>query len=95
MTVLVYSIPEVCKNANSGRTNVYKAINEGHLVAHKRGARTIIFSRDLERWLNSLPEITAKHSQRAEVLARTTSHEPSMAKDDGISSQAPKRRRVI
>jgi excisionase family DNA binding protein len=95
MTLLVYSIPEVCKNANSGRTTVYKAISEGRLVAHKRGSRTIIFSQDLERWLNSLPEIEAKHSRRAEVFARTASHEPSMAQNDGINRQAPKRRRVI
>ena len=95
MTLLVYSIPEVCKNANSGRTTVYKAINEGQLVAHKRGSRTIIFSQDLERWLNSLPEIEAKHSRRAGALARTASHEPSMAQDDGINRQAPKRRRII
>ena len=95
MTVLVYSILEACKNANSGRTTVYKAINEGHLVAHKRGSRTIIFAQDLERWLNSLPEIEAKHSRRAEVLARTASNDPGMAQDDGISRQAPNRRRVI
>jgi excisionase family DNA binding protein len=95
MTLLVYSIPEVCENSNSGRTTVYKAINEGHLVAHKRGSRTIIFSQDLERWLNSLPEIEAKHSKRAEVLARTSSHEPNLSHNDGTDKQAPKRRRVI
>lgn len=93
MTPLVYSIPEVCKNANSGRTTVYKAINEGQLIAHKRGSRTIIFSQDLERWLNSLPAFRAKHSGRAEALARTSSHERIMAQDDG--RQPRKRRRVI
>ena len=95
MTLLVYSIPEVCKNANSGRTTVYKAINEGHLVAHKRGSRTIIFSQDLERWLNSLPEIEAKHSRWARVLARTSSHEPNIPHNGGIDKQARKRRSVI
>jgi excisionase family DNA binding protein len=95
MTPLVYSIPEVCKNANSGRTTVYKAINEGHLVAHKRGSRTIIFSEDLERWLKSLPEIEAKHSKRAEVLARNSSHEPNVPHEDGIDRQARERRSVI
>src|SRR5260221_14082470 len=94
MTLLVYSIPEVCENSNSGRTTVYKAINDGHLVAHKRGSRTIIFSEDLERWLKSLPEIEAKHSKRAEVLARISS-QPNMPQDDGIGSQACKRRSVI
>ena len=45
MTLLVYSIPEVCKNANSGRTTVYKAINEGHLVAHEGIADDYFFAR--------------------------------------------------
>ena len=95
MALLVYSVPEACKNANSGRTTVYKAINDGHLVAHKRGSRTLIFSEDLERWLNSLPEIEAKHSKRAEVLARTSSHEPNQPHNHGLDKQAPKRRSVI
>lgn len=68
MAPLVYSIPEACKCANAGRTTVYKAINTGALTAHKRGSRTIIFSSDLQRWLNSLPEIEAKHSKRAAAL---------------------------
>jgi excisionase family DNA binding protein len=98
MMPLVYSIPEVCKNANSGRTTVYKAINDGHLVAHKRGSRTIIFSQDLERWLNSLPEIEAKHSKRADVLARASSHEGNMPHDDNsdpVDKGTRKRRSVI
>ncbi len=98
MTLLVYSIPEVCENSNSGRTTVYKAINDGHLVAHKRGSRTIIFSEDLERWLKSLPEIEAKHSKRAEVLARATSPEgniPHSDASDPVDKGARKRRSVI
>jgi excisionase family DNA binding protein len=95
MTPFVYSIPEVCENTNSGRTTVYKAINDGHLVAHKRGSRTIIFSEDLERWLNSLPEIEAKHSKRPEVLARTSFHAANMPHNDGVDKQARKRRSVI
>jgi excisionase family DNA binding protein len=98
MTPLVYSIPEVCKNTNSGRTTVYKAINDGDLVAHKRGSRTIIFSEDLERWLNSLPEIEAKHSKRAEALAQAASQSGNMPHNDsneGANTQARKGRGVI
>jgi excisionase family DNA binding protein len=62
MPPFAYSIPEVCKTSDAGRTTIYKAINAGELVAHKRGSRTIIFSSDLERWLNLLPQIEAKHS---------------------------------
>jgi excisionase family DNA binding protein len=78
MPPLAYSIPEVCKTSDAGRTTIYKAINAGELVAHKRGSRTIIFSSDLERWLNSLPEIEAKHSKRAEAIARAASQKSGM-----------------
>jgi excisionase family DNA binding protein len=60
MTPLVHSIPEVCSLAGAGRTSVYKAINCGKLIAHKRGARTLIFASDLRQWLHSLPQIEAK-----------------------------------
>ncbi|WOH51230.1 helix-turn-helix domain-containing protein [Bradyrhizobium sp. sBnM-33] len=89
MSLLIFSIPEVCKNANSGRTTVYKAINEGHLVAHKRGSRTIVFSEDLERWLKSFPEIEAKHSKRTEMLGHT--EQPG---NEVIKKQARRRRSV-
>jgi excisionase family DNA binding protein len=97
MTRFVYSIPEVCENTNTGRTTVYKAINDGHLVAHKRGSRTIIFSKDLERWLDSLPEIEAKHSKRAEVFTRGASEESNMPHNNSgpVDKGARKRRRVI
>ena len=98
MTLLVYSIPEVCKHSNAGRTTVYKAINDGHLVAHKRGSRTIIFSEDVERWLNSLPEIEAKHPKRAEVLALASSHEGNMPHNDNsdpVDKGTRKRRSAI
>ncbi len=92
MPPLAYSIPEVCKNSNSGRTTVYKAINAGELVAHKRGSRTIIFSSDLERWLNSLPEIEAKHIKQCEVASRTAPQKSSML---GLDPGERKRRVVI
>lgn len=62
MDPLAYSIPEVCELARAGRTALYQAINSGELVAHKRGKRTLIFAGDLQRWLNSLPQIEAKNS---------------------------------
>jgi excisionase family DNA binding protein len=90
MALFVYSIPEVCRTANSGRTTVYKAINEGHLVAHKRGSRTIIFSEDLERWLKSLPEIEAKRTKRSEMLGPT-----EQPRTEDINKQARRRRSVL
>jgi excisionase family DNA binding protein len=87
MTPFAYSIPEVCKNSNSGRTTVYKAINDGDLVAHKRGSRTLIFPNDLERWLNSLPRIEAKRCNQGEAV--------SSASSEHKSPHARKRRGVV
>jgi excisionase family DNA binding protein len=77
MPPLAYSIPDACKCSNTGRTTVYKAINAGDLTARKRGSRTIILSSDLERWLNSLPQIEAKHSKQTATLTRAASQKGS------------------
>ncbi len=60
----VHSIPEACALACVGRTALYQAINAGELVAHKRGKRTLIFANDLQRWLDSLPQIEVKHPKQ-------------------------------
>jgi excisionase family DNA binding protein len=78
MPPLAYSIPEVCKCSNAGRTTVYKAINAGDLTAHKRGSRTIILSSDLERWLSSLPQIEAKRVKQTEAFVRAAPQNESM-----------------
>jgi excisionase family DNA binding protein len=51
-----YSINEVCASTNLGRDAVYRAIGSGQLVARKLGKRTVVTSRDLERFLESLPQ---------------------------------------
>ena len=61
---LVHTIPEACRLACLGRTALYQAINSGELVAHKRGKRTPIFASNLQRWLDSLPQIEAKHPKQ-------------------------------
>jgi excisionase family DNA binding protein len=56
---LAYSINEVCAATNLGRDAVYGAISRGELVARKLGKRTIVTSRDLERFLHDLPHAGA------------------------------------
>jgi excisionase family DNA binding protein len=53
---LAYSINEVCAATNLGRDAVYRAIGSGQLVARKLGKRTVVTSRDLERFLHTLPQ---------------------------------------
>lgn len=84
MNPLAHSIAETCVLARAGRTAVYEAINTGKLVAHKRGARTIIFAGDLQRWLQSLPVIEAKHPEQCEAGSGTPqakSRAPAERKD--------------
>ncbi len=67
----VHSIPEACELARTGRTSIYQAINAGELVAHKRGRRTLVFASDLQKWLNSLPQIAVKHPEGRATVSDT------------------------
>ncbi len=49
------SIEESCQAAGIGRTKIYEAIGAGELIAKKAGRRTIILSKHLEAYLESLP----------------------------------------
>jgi excisionase family DNA binding protein len=57
---LAYTIAEACAVARTGRTSIYEAIKAGHLVARKRGRRTVILPEDLRRWIENLPALNAK-----------------------------------
>jgi hypothetical protein len=52
---LALSVQDVVVLSGLGRTLVFAAIKNGHLVARKCGRRTIVLRPDLHRWLNSLP----------------------------------------
>jgi hypothetical protein len=52
---LGFSIQDICTASGFGKTTVYKAINEGRLVAKKYGHRTIILPQDARHFLASLP----------------------------------------
>jgi excisionase family DNA binding protein len=54
---IAYSIPEYCEATSMGRTQIYKAIKEGKLIARKMGKRTLITYDDGLNFLNSLPVI--------------------------------------
>ena len=54
---LAYQINEAAKIAGIGRTKLYEAIRDGHLIARKYGKRTLIEHDALKAFLGGLPAI--------------------------------------
>jgi excisionase family DNA binding protein len=52
---LSYRINDVCRLTGLGRTTIYAAIRDGHLVAKKDGRCTIVLHEDLVAFLRNLP----------------------------------------
>jgi excisionase family DNA binding protein len=56
---VAFSISEVCAQTGIGRDGIYKAIQDGRLVARKLGRRTVILDSDLHEFLQALPRMCA------------------------------------
>jgi excisionase family DNA binding protein len=51
------TIAEVVELLPLGRTRLYAEISAGRLRAHKLGRRTVIFPKDLDDFVKSLPRL--------------------------------------
>lgn len=49
------SVESAATVSGIGRTNLFRAIKDGRLPAHKYGRRTVILTSDLEEFLRNLP----------------------------------------
>jgi excisionase family DNA binding protein len=54
---IVYSVAEVAKRVGLCRSTIYSEIASGRLIAHRRGARAIIYRADLDAYLAALPKL--------------------------------------
>ncbi len=51
------TIKEVSERISLGRTSIYKAINDGKLVAKKFGAKTLITAESVTEFIDAFPAI--------------------------------------
>jgi excisionase family DNA binding protein len=55
-TKLAYSVEEAMEVCSLGRSTLYRAIEDGKLVARKHKGRTLITAVDLAKFINGLPK---------------------------------------
>jgi excisionase family DNA binding protein len=63
--MLVHTIDGTAEIIGSGRSTVYKLINDGLIKAKKRGRFTIILDEDLNAYLRNLPDAVEAGAIRA------------------------------
>lgn len=69
MEQLALTVSEACAAARVGKTVLYQAIASGALRAVKRGRRTLVLPADLRDWVERLPAIEAKPTDRTDAKA--------------------------
>ena len=57
MKPVAYSVSDVLKMVGISRTTFYQLVKTGKIKVRKVGNRSLILSRDLEEWIESLPAL--------------------------------------
>ena len=60
-TPMLLRVPDSCHRWGVSRAKLYELIADGHLVARKAGARTLIDREIGDAYFSSLPRIPARH----------------------------------
>jgi excisionase family DNA binding protein len=85
------SIPEAAEAVRLSVSAIYEELAAGRLIGRKIGRRTVIYSDELERWLNALPAI------KPSGLGLRLNGEPRAARkrsrDPSASTKSPPRSR--
>jgi excisionase family DNA binding protein len=64
MDQLLYTISQCCRMAAIGRTKFYELVANGDIPVRKVGKRTLVSASDLRDWVERLPAVEAKSSDR-------------------------------
>jgi excisionase family DNA binding protein len=59
-----YTIDEVCRRVQAGRSYIYGEIRVGRLRARKLGRLTRVLAPDLAAWLDAAPAIAPRRAPR-------------------------------
>jgi len=66
----VFSVSEACVIAHMGRTSFYEALHSGALTARKRGSRTFVLASELQRFIDSLPQLQVRRGAVSDTQHR-------------------------
>jgi hypothetical protein len=61
----VLSVKEFCNAYSVSAAKFYLMLAAGEITARKNGTRTVIDKTEAERWFNSLPVFTGRHTVAA------------------------------
>lgn len=64
MDQLLYTIPQCCRMAAIGRTKFYELVASGEIPVRWIGKKTLVAASDLQDWVERLPALQSKRSNR-------------------------------